>query len=292
MPIGWVALAGAATSLIGGAMNNSASGDAADAQRESAQLGIGEQRRQFSAVQELLAPYVRAGSGPTFDAEAYLRANPDVAADPYFGANPYQHYLQHGQQEGRAKPMTGGGPGSLSAQQDLLGLNGAGAQGAAISGIEKSPLFGALARQGEDGILQNASATGGLRGGNTQGALAQFRPSLLSALIDQQYSRLGGITSLGQNAAAGVGNAGMQTGNAVTSLLQQQGAAQAGGILAGNRATVGAINGVANGVGAYYGLRGQPNNGGGIPSGPAGQYYTGGVAGDSWNSGYDLPNGY
>jgi hypothetical protein len=63
---------------------------------------------------------------------------------------------------------------------------------------------------------QTPRATGGLRGGNVQAALGQFQPQLLAQLIDQQYSRLGGLTSIGQNAAAGVGNAGMSTGNSIT----------------------------------------------------------------------------
>ena len=57
-----------------------------------------------------------------------------------------------------------------------------------------------MVQQGQDAILQNASAIGGLRGGNTQAALAQFRPALLSQLIAEQYNRLGGLSSLGQNA--------------------------------------------------------------------------------------------
>ena len=80
-------------------------------------------------------------------------------------------------------------------------------------------------------MLQNASATGGLRGGNVQGALAQFRPQLLNQLIEQQYSRLGGLTSLGQASAAGQATAGMQTGTNIANLLGQQGQALAGGAM-------------------------------------------------------------
>ena len=39
-----------------------------------------------------------------FDAAQYLRENPDVAAA---GANPFQHYLDYGKNEGRAAPMSG-----------------------------------------------------------------------------------------------------------------------------------------------------------------------------------------
>jgi len=129
------------------------------------------------------------------------------------------------------RPYVQAGTPALQGQQNLIGLGGAGAQQQAIAGIQNSPMFAAMARQGEQGMLQNASATGGLRGGNLQGALGQFRPQLLNQLIEQQYSRLGGLTSLGQNSAAGVGNAGMQTGQNIANLYGQQGAAQAGGIM-------------------------------------------------------------
>lgn len=152
-------------------------------------------------------------------------------------------------------PYVNAGTGALTGQQDLLGLNGTNAQQAAISGIEASPQFGSLVQQGEDAILANASATGGLRGGNVQGALGQFRPQLLAQLIDQQYARLGGLTSVGQNAAAGVGNAGMQTGNNITQLLGQQGAAQAGAALATGRANAQMANGLASAFTTFMGAK-------------------------------------
>ena len=128
-------------------------------------------------------------------------------------------------------PYTQAGQPALQGMQNLIGLGGAEAQQQAIAGIEQSPLLQALTRQGEEAILQRASATGGLRGGNVQAALAQFRPQMLQQALEQQYSRLGGLTSLGQQSAARVGTAGMQTGVNVGNLLQQQGAAQAGGAL-------------------------------------------------------------
>lgn len=176
-------------------------------------------------------------------------------------------------------PFVSVGTQGLTGQQSILGLNGPQAQQAAYDGVQNSPAFASMVQRGEEGILQNASATGGLRGGNVQSALAQFRPSILSALIDQQYSRLGGLTSIGQNAAAGVGNAGMATGTGVAALMQQQGAAQAGGALAAGRAQAQGINGVASalgqfgamgnfgGVGQGYGLQAQFSQ---TPAGSAG----------------------
>lgn len=153
------------------------------------------------------------------------------------------------------KPYSDAGLSSLTAQQNLLGLNGDSAQQTAISGIQNSSQFKALQQQGENSILQNASATGGLRGGNTQGALAQFSPQLLNQLINEQYTKLGGMTSLGQNAAAGQGNAGMQSANSISNLLQQSGAAQAGNYLAQGKADANMWSGLGSSVGMYYGLQ-------------------------------------
>lgn len=151
------------------------------------------------------------------------------------------------------QPYVQAGTGALTQQQALLGIGAPGAQQQAIAALQASPQFAALQQQGENALLQNVSATGGLRGGNIQAALAQFRPALLSNLIEQQYSRLGGLSSLGQNAAVGVGNAGMNTGTNITTLLGRQGQAQAGGIL-GQQALLG--GGIEKAFGAIQGAGG------------------------------------
>ncbi len=140
------------------------------------------------------------------------------------------------------KPYVEAGTPALQQQQALVGLQGAEAQRAAISGLEQSPLFAARVRQGEESLLQRASATGGLRGGNIQAALSQFRPQMLQQEIESQYGKLGGLTSLGQQSAAGVGTAGMQTGANIAGLYGDIGAAQAGAELAQGRAIGGLLN--------------------------------------------------
>ena len=162
-------------------------------------------------------------------------------------------------------PYVEAGGVGLKQQMALGGMSGPEAQQAAISAIEGGSEFEALTRQGEEAILQQASATGGLRGGNTQGALAQFRPQVLSSLINQQYGRLGGLTSMGQNAAVGVGNAGMQTGQNISGLYGQQGAAAAGSALARGQAfgnVMGGVSQYAGGVasGAFPSFGGQQGN--------------------------------
>jgi hypothetical protein len=129
---------------------------------------------------------------------------------------------------GLLQPYVAAGGPALQAQMAALGLSGPEAQQEYVAQQEQSPAFQALARQQEEALLQNASATGGLRGGNVQGALAQFRPALLNQFLEQQYGRLGGMTSLGQQSAAGVGTAGMQSAGSIADLLAQGGAARAG----------------------------------------------------------------
>ena len=134
------------------------------------------------------------------------------------------------------EPYVKAGDPALQAQLDMLGLGTDIGQQEAIDQQEQSPLFQALVAQGEDAILQNASATGGLRGGNVQGALAQFRPALLNDFLERQYARLGGITQIGQNSAAGVGNAGLAVAGNIGQLFSDSGAARAGGSLAKGQA--------------------------------------------------------
>lgn len=151
------------------------------------------------------------------------------------------------------QPYVDAGKGSLGQQQALIGLSGPQAQQSAIEALQASPQMRALIQSGENAILQNASATGGLRGGNVQAALAQFRPQVLSSLIESQYAKLGGLTSLGQNAAAGVGNAGMQSSAQISQALGNIGSAQAGAALAGGQANAGLAGAFGNAAGMLAG---------------------------------------
>jgi hypothetical protein len=173
---------------------------ASQAQIESGQAAIEEDKRQFDFIQKLLSPYVQAGET------------------------------------------------ALTQQQALAGLGGAETQQAAIEMIEQSPQFQALTKAGEEAILQSASATGGLRGGNTQTALAQYRPQVLGNLIDTQYNRLAGISNLGQVSAAGVGSAAQASSANVGNILQQIGAARAGNYLTQGQASANVAGSIQQGL--------------------------------------------
>ena len=198
-----------------------------------------------------------------------------------------------GDQLGRAQPYMQAGQGGLSGletfqgagvdavgmQRALAGLDGPEAQQQAIAMLESSPEFAAMLQQGEEGILQNASATGGLRGGNTQAALAQFRPALLSSLIEQQYARLGGLAGAGQGAASnlaglgqstmmGTGQLGAGYAGGISDVLGQQGAYRAGGLIgqeqAYTRGRQQAVDYGSQAVGFGVGLAGKALSGGAL----------------------------
>ena len=156
-------------------------------------------------------------------------------------------------------PYVQAGTGSLQGQQALLGLLGPEAQQQAYAGIELSPMFQSMVQQGESGILANASATGGLRGGNIQAALGQFRPQMLQSMIQNQYQNLAGLTSLGQAAAAGQAGYGQQTASNIGNLYGQMGQARAGAALGQAQAWGNVLNapmqlaGMASGAGMGVG---------------------------------------
>lgn len=151
------------------------------------------------------------------------------------------------------KPYIQASQGSLGAQQRLIGLGTPEEQAAEIAKLETSPMMQALTRKGENAILQNASATGGLRGGNVQAALAQFRPQMLAQMIESQYGKYGGLTGLGANAAVGQGTQGMGMASNIGNLFGQIGAAQAGGTLAQGGVARQGISDIAKIAGMFMG---------------------------------------
>lgn len=164
-----------------------------------------------------------------------------------------QQQAQFAQLQKLLQPYNDAGLKGLGAENDLLGLNGNDAQTTAINGVKTSSQFDQLNAQGQNAILQNATATGGLRGGNVQGALAQFSPALLNQLINQKLQSYINMAGMGENAAAGVGNAGMSNAQQVSSLLQQSGAAAAGADLAGGKAIQTGISAITGALGNYVG---------------------------------------
>jgi hypothetical protein len=146
----------------------------------------------------------------------------------------------------RDAPYAAAGRDALAQQRAIAGLDGPEAQAAAFAQIENSPQFQSMIDQSEQAILANASATGGLRGGNVQQSLAQNRPQILSDLINQQYNRFGGLASAGQQGGQFTSGLGLQYAGMRGDLNTQSGQAEAGNYLGQEQARLQARSQFAN----------------------------------------------
>jgi hypothetical protein len=133
--------------------------------------------------------------------------------------------------QGRLDPWETGGQQALSQQGDILGLHGAGAQGSIIDQLKASPMFQSLFRTGQDTVLNNASATGGLRGGNIIDHLANFGSDTLAQVIQNQLQNLQPLSQQGLQATEFGGGLGANNATQMAGLDTGAGAANAGAIL-------------------------------------------------------------
>jgi hypothetical protein len=138
---------------------------------------------------------------------------------------------QFGQTQQAFAPYTSFGTTALGPYGDLLGVNGATSQQTAIDALKNSPYYQSLYNNGQQTVLQNSAATGGLRGGNAQASLYNLGTDTLSSAIQQQLQNLGGAVNLGYGATNQLANYGQANANTLAQLLTGQGQANAQGIL-------------------------------------------------------------
>jgi hypothetical protein len=160
-------------------------------------------------------------------------------------------------------PYREAGASALGMQGGLLGLNGFGAQQEAIGNLQQSPLYQSIYRNGQEAVLQNASATGGLRGGNTQRSLADFGADTLAQVIQAQLANLGGISQLGAGVTQAGGALGQANVNQQSAAMGARGDAAASGALAQGGIWSNALRGLG---GIAGGLIGGAGGGGFSPS--------------------------
>ena len=126
-------------------------------------------------------------------------------------------------------------------------------QRATSSDILNNPFFQALSQQQDERLLESQAARGKLGSGGTNDALARQQLLLGQDFLNQenasrlQQAQFGtqqrqqgiadlfGLTQLGQQSAAGIGSAGLQTGANVGNLLTQIGNVQGAGLIAGSQ---------------------------------------------------------
>ncbi len=131
------------------------------------------------------------------------------------------------QQQTRSDYMPYTTAGASAVDQLNQFTNGGMSADALSARVMADPLYGAVYNNGEEALLQNAAATGGLRGGNTQRGLADFGADTMAKVYQQIFANLGNVANLGLGAQGAVTGVGQNTANGVTSLLGQQGQTRA-----------------------------------------------------------------
>lgn len=144
-------------------------------------------------------------------------------------------------------PYTVAGTQAIGHYGDLVGNNGADAQGLAVQGLKADPFFQQNLTDANTNLLQTASATGGVRGGNTAGAVGQLSPQLLQAYYQNALQGYGGLAQMGLGATGNVANFG-----AANAQNAGQNAIGIGNAQASNYLTKGGINAAMfNNIGGF-----------------------------------------
>ena len=226
----WVAAAVIGSTLVGGYMSSQASESAAQTQADAANNAIGANKEAAAQQAALRQPYRAAGetaqnklmqylglTSPNatatgaatqtqgnFDGAAYLAANPDVAANEYYNKNPYQHYLDYGQNEGRAFMAT---PAATQASADYTASPDFGKYASAefkgVPGFDSSSLMNNFTmadfqadpgyafrlKEGMNAMNATAAARGGLISGNALKAGQQYGQEMGSQEYQNAFNR-------------------------------------------------------------------------------------------------------
>jgi hypothetical protein len=226
-----VGIGTAVAGVAGSAMSSNAASSAANTQAAAANNASALQWQQFQQLQQNLQPYMQLGTGyiPEYEQQiANLR-------DMNFSFNPTEQQLQQT-------------PGyQFTLQQGLKGVdNAASAKGLNLSGAQLKGIG-----QYTTGLADQTYQQ------QYQNALQNFMTNY--GVKSDAANRLSGLIGLGQNSAAGVGNAGLQTAANAGNFLTSGANAQAAGMIGSANAINGGLSSAAQG-GLLYSLLG---NGGG-----------------------------
>lgn len=299
--IGAAAVVGAAAS----ANSASAAKGAAKTQANAANSANDVQLQEFNQQQANQAPWLQTGKAglgqlsnllgiapstqQQFDGAAYLKANPDVAADPYYAQNPYQHYLDHGQSEGRAFTPT---PQAAGASNDSS--FGSLLKPFSYDQFTSDPGYQFQKQQGDLGLQTAMASRGQLTSSATAKGLSAYNQGLANTSYDDAFNRyqtqntntfnrLATISGVGQVAANQTNQAaGAYAGQVGSNLIGAGNAAAAGQVGSAN-AISGGLSNAGNSLSQYSVLSNLlgGNNGGMNFGGTGNTLSNGGLGGDT-----------
>lgn len=279
----WVAAGTAAAVVVGGLIQSDSASSAAKKQEGASRGALDEQAREFNITNDLTQPYRASGNSAllklnnmlgtggsmpidesNFNGKAYLQQNQDVARDPFYGANPYQHYIDHGKGEVSQGLRTLGFDAPTAA--NAPGAGGPDATGSllrkfSIDDFWKDPVVQAGYTSGLDlgtKALKNAAPlTTGLDSGAALKELVKFGTDYTgnmaagsqSRFVNDQgnvYNKLASMAGLGQTAVGQSATAGMNNANNSAAIMTAQGNAAGAARIAQGNAIAGSGNTIAN----------------------------------------------
>lgn len=267
--LGAAAVVGAGASVYAANKQSSAAKQAGNLQYKAAQDAATQQMAMFQQMQGNLKPYMTAGTNALTQMQGLTGTNPGgnpltaPLTAPFEEWNPTQAGLEA--TPGYQFALSQG----LKAGQNRLTVQGLGESGPAVTGA-----------------IDYAT---GMASGTYQQQFQNYNVERGNYWNQNQsiYNMLAGITQTGQNAAAGTGVAGIQTGGAISNLMTGGAAALgAGGLGSANAWAQGATN-IGSGIGNAGMMLAMTNNGmygptaswGGTPTeavmGPGGNYIPG-----------------
>jgi hypothetical protein len=125
------------------------------------------------------------------------------------------------QQEQQEAPYSALGTDAIAQYKNLLGLGKGGTAGE-LTALQNTPGYQFTKQQGETGILNAASASGGVSG-NTLTALDSYNTGLADQTYEQALQNAQSAVTIGQNAASNTGSAIANAGNNLSSIATNQG---------------------------------------------------------------------
>ena len=129
-----------------------------------------------------------------------------------------------------------------------------------IRDAKASPLYTSIMggqKAGEEAILRNAAATGGLRSGNVQGALTDYGSQLSTSALLESYNQQLGAQAQQNQLLQGLAGTPLQTAN-IANTMGSMGATSAAGLIA--QGTIGANSTLAQAQAAQAGTEGIMNS--------------------------------
>lgn len=299
-----VATAIIGSAVVGAAASAYASNKASKAQRDAADRASNTELAMYDQNREDMAPWREAGGsalsqlsmllgiqpGATagsagnkpvdpvlanFDRAAYLRENPDVAAA---GMDPWTHFVQYGNNEGRAftatqAAMDANKATNTTATQDVTGNPEFGALNRrfTLADMQRDPGYDFRLSEGLKGINSSAAARGGALSGGALKALTEYGQGMASqeygnaynrynADLDRRYNRLASLAGVGQTVTQNTAQMGQQVASNIAGNTIGAGNARASGYVGGANAIGGGLSDLAS---MYYMNRQRPTYPGG-----------------------------